>query len=921
MIAGEDLRVVRRELPGGLTPAAVLALLRHDPHPFALTGTWAGCDAVLGSHPVRICTAGDELDRVFGAPDVGAGGGEGRFGGGWVGYLGYGLAGRLHPVPPAPGGPRDLPDCWFGYYDHVLVRDRGRWYFEALASPDRTGELDARYAGLAVRMAAAGDVPVAAAAFSCGPFGQTPSAAGHRQAVADAVELIRAGDLFQANITLRLEANFDGDPLDLFCRGVSGLNPPHAAFLRLDSGAIASFSPELFLRRTGRDVSTSPIKGTSARSADPGTAQRQRDQLTGSAKNTAENVMIVDLMRSDLSGVCQPGTVTVPRLAAPQPHPGLWHLVSEVRGRLADGRTDTDLIAATFPPGSVTGAPKVRAMEVISALEPAPREVYTGAIGYRSPVAGLELNVAIRTFEFAAGRVWLGAGGGIVADSDPAAEYTECLVKSRPLVESVGASFGAAEPLASPQAAQRALAPRPAAGIFTSLPVAGGRPDGLGYHLDRLAASAREVFGKDLPAELPGLVSGCLAGGTEADRRCGRLRITVRPLGGPLHCDVELGPAGQGTAAVRLRPVEVADWRGGHKWADRRLLAHLAETTGLADGEQLLLVDAAGNVLETDRANVFAVDRGVLRTPPADGRILPGIVRTRVIAAARAAGLTVAEGPLPLARLAGSAGPDSAAEVFVTNSIRGVLPAAVGAAPVLPGPVTARLAAAVAGRHSRPATAASPVCARPSRSAGPGPAVLVIDNYDSFTYNLVHLLQSAGARVEVVRNDEVTAAQAAAAGAAAVVLSPGPCAPAEAGICVDLVRALGGRTPVLGVCLGHQAIAVAYGGQLERVPPVHGKASVIEHDGQGIFSGLPACFPAARYHSLLVTEAQLPPVLQITARAGGLPMAVRHREHPVDGVQFHPESILTSTGGQLIGNFLRRADAISEGRAACAARW
>ena len=154
--------------------------------------------------------------------------------------------------------------------------------------------------------------------------------------------------------------------------------------------------------------------------------------------------MIVDLMRSDLSSVCRPGTVVVPRLAGAEAHPGVWHLVSDVRGMLSSGRGDGDLITTAFPPGSVTGAPKVRAMEVIAELEATPREVYTGAIGYRSPVAGLELNVAIRTFEFAQDRVFLGAGGGIVADSDPVAEYAECLIKSRPLIEAVGGRFGRA---------------------------------------------------------------------------------------------------------------------------------------------------------------------------------------------------------------------------------------------------------------------------------------------------------------------------------------------------------------------------------------------------------------------------------------------------------------------------------------------
>ncbi len=140
--------------------------------------------------------------------------------------------------------------------------------------------------------------------------------------------------------------------------------------------------------------------------------------------------MIVDLIRNDLSRVCAAGSVAVPRLLGVEPHPGVWHLVSEVRGTLAARMGDGDLIRAAFPAGSVTGAPKVRAVEIIHALEATPREVYTGAVGYRSPVAGLELNVAIRTFEFHAGRVWLGSGGGIVADSAPDDEYTECLIKA-----------------------------------------------------------------------------------------------------------------------------------------------------------------------------------------------------------------------------------------------------------------------------------------------------------------------------------------------------------------------------------------------------------------------------------------------------------------------------------------------------------
>ena len=186
--------------------------------------------------------------------------------------------------------------------------------------------------------------------------------------------------------------------------------------------------------------------------------------------------MIVDLVRNDLSRVCVPGSVTVPSLLGAEPHPGVWHLVSEVRGTLpeAAGASDGDLIRAAFPPGSVTGAPKVRALEVIDELEAVPREVYTGAIGYRSPVAGLELNVAIRTFEFARpaapGTVWLGVGGGIVADSSADDEYAECLLKAGPLISAIGSRLDASRR----QDRRPTCCPAPAAGVFTSLRVTAG---------------------------------------------------------------------------------------------------------------------------------------------------------------------------------------------------------------------------------------------------------------------------------------------------------------------------------------------------------------------------------------------------------------------------------------------------------------
>ncbi|MGH3279278.1 MAG: aminodeoxychorismate synthase component I, partial [Trebonia sp.] len=962
-----------------LTPAEVLRLVRGDAHPVALCGAWAGGGDVITAEPVTVRAAPGqhppggrppippaELADVLDGDLGGAGDGT-AFGGGWIGYLGYSADGEALP----PSGPRALPAWWFGYYDHVLHRDRvtGEWHFEALWTADRTAALEARFAELARRAAAAGAGEKEEYEF--GVFRLVPSPAAHTDAVRKAVEYIHQGDIFQANITLRAEADFSGDPLDAFCRGVTALDPPYAAFVgvsppgQANRAAIASLSPELFLRRVNDTVTSKPIKGTARRAANAGEAARARAALEESAKDQAENVMIVDLVRNDLSRVCVPGSVTVPVLLGPEPHPGIWHLVSTVTGALAPGAGDGDLIRAAFPPGSVTGAPKVRALEIIDELETRPREAYTGAIGYRSAAAGLELNVAIRTFEFAQGKAWLGAGGGIVADSDPAAEYAECLIKATPLLQAVGARLdtggtgaGGTAAAASPADAEADRRPRPTAGVFTSLTVTDGATRGLDAHLARLRASVRDLYGKELPASLAAGLAACLRA-----RPTGRLRITVRPVGGPLQATVEVVPLSRPAAATAtLKPVTVPGGIGAHKYRDRRLLGDLTARAGAAGDEQVLLVDETGELLETDRANVFAVINGVLLTPPADGRLLPGTMRAAVLRAARDRGVLAGRKPLTLGELA------EATEVFVTNAVAGI----IGVTAIesvnrtwRPGPVTMTLAQALAARPPDAPSAQVPPPQVPSaqvpsarppapwppalnragtvpygtnpigamghnarrplarwalrtpgavttsagRSASYRPAsplVILIDNYDSFTWNLAHLLDTAGARVEVVRNDEVSVAQVIAAGPAGVVISPGPCAPAEAGISVAAVTACAEwNVPLLGICLGHQAIGASFGARVLRAPrPVHGKAFPVSHDGHGVLAGLPDPFQATRYHSLILDEATMPTGLAVTARAAGLPMAVRHRTLPVEGVQFHPESILTTHGSVITANFV-----------------
>ncbi len=589
---------VRVPVRSGHTPQQALLAVREDEHPFALIGQWAGGGAIVGSRPVEVaCADADPFELLDGRPPVDAAV-DGVVGGGWFGWLGYGLGGRVERLPPPPPRPVALPPFWLAFYDHVLRLDAsGQWWFEAL-DPARG---DDRLPELAERLAAR---PPAPRRFSCGAFVSRPGRAAHAAAVRECTRYIAAGDLYQANICTRLEGAIEGEPLDLFARASAELRPPYAAYLEGPWGAVASMSPELFLRRSGREVITRPIKGTAPRAT--GAAA-----LAGSEKDVAENVMIVDLMRNDLGRTCAIGSVRTEAIARPEPHPGIWHLVSEVRGTLPGDAGDGDLVRAAFPPGSVTGAPKIKAMEVIATLESTGREAYTGAIGFASPLAGLELNVAIRTFEVRGARVWLGAGGGVVADSDPELEYEECLDKVRPLVTAIGSSLAPeAQTPAAAIAPTRLPRPDPALGVFETALVEGGIALELDGHLERLARSLRELYGEQPDADLR-------ARAREAAAGCGgraRLRISFRPAEGFV---VETQPLRPPEAATKLVPLVVPGGLGEHKWNDRRLVNSV-------DGEALIL-DLTGEVLEAGAGAIVLREGERLVSPPADGRILPSV--------------------------------------------------------------------------------------------------------------------------------------------------------------------------------------------------------------------------------------------------------------------------------------------------------
>jgi para-aminobenzoate synthetase component I len=384
------------------------------------------------------------------------------FQGGAAGYISYDFGEVLERLPAPRYDDLALPDLVFGLYDWVIAWDhqaaRG-WIIstgipaESGASPtaarakERLGWvrriLSGPSSGASGRTRVQRPVLHPAPSF---PVAGSENAAeiglrssfthrGYLDAVTRVREYIVAGDIFQANLSQRLDAPLEEDPWHLY-RRLREVNPaPFAAYLEFDGLHLASASPERFLRLepTGQ-VETRPIKGTRPRGLSPLHDAALSRSLQESEKDRAENLMIVDLLRNDLSRVCRPGSVRVPELFALERYSTVHHLVSTVAGKLEPGRGATDLLAATFPGGSITGAPKIRAMEIIAELEPSRRGPYCGSVGYLSVTGAMDTSIVIRTFVVLGGRAYFSVGGGIVADSDPESEYQETLDKARALI-------------------------------------------------------------------------------------------------------------------------------------------------------------------------------------------------------------------------------------------------------------------------------------------------------------------------------------------------------------------------------------------------------------------------------------------------------------------------------------------------------
>ncbi len=518
----------------------------------------------------------------------------------WAGFMGfeagYALESRL--VPRAP--PAGEPLLWFGRFASDAVVDAAALLGEGPA------QVAAAVPGLAQ-----GD---------------------YDARLAQILALIAAGDIYQANLTFAATVAVAGHPLALYARLRAGSRAPYGALVFTGRLWLLSFSPELFFRMDGRQLLARPMKGTAARGGNAAEDAALAAALQADPKNRAENLMITDLLRNDLSRVGS--DVRVPALFAVETYPTVLQMTSTVTATAHPGVTAADVLQRLFPCGSVTGAPKIRAMEVIADVEAAPRGAYTGSIGAISANGDAVFNVAIRTLVMAPGATAarLGLGSGIVADSEAGAEWAECLAKS---------AF---------------LGRRGPPDLIETMRCEGGNLPDLAAHLARMGASAA-FFGWNFDADAArncvlAAVSGAISG---------RIRLIACSTGAIAVQLSPLPPPPDDVVAVALArlPVDPGDWRLRHKTGDRGFYDAARRASGAAE---VALVRADGWVTEGSFTNIFVERDDRLVTPPLSLGLLPGVFRARLIAQ----GLAV-EGRVSVADLAGG--------FYIGNALRGLLPA------------------------------------------------------------------------------------------------------------------------------------------------------------------------------------------------------------------------------------------------------
>jgi len=454
-------------------------------------------------------------------------------------------------------------------------------------------------------------------------------------------ERIAAGDTYQVNYTMRYGFRFEGSPAGLYLSLRDNQPVPFAAFIRARGRHVLSASPELFLRSEGREITVRPMKGTAPRGLSGREDLEKAAGLAVDPKNRAENIMVVDLLRNDLGKICLPGSIEVDRLCSVEPYDSLFQMTSTVRGRLREGTGPTQILRALFPSGSVTGAPKIRTMEIISELEKEERGPYCGAVGFFSPVGEAVFNVPIRTVVLRGERGVMGIGSGIVADSDADGEHEECLLKGRFLTR-----------------------PRPAMHLIETL----RWQEKIGFtlledHLARLFGTARH-FGFAFPLEEIRRALADTAAGFSGSRSQ-RVRLLLSRDG---EFDISSSPLHPSPSAplVRLSEVQMnsADPHLYHKTTRREVYDWELESARKDGFFEVLFTNEEGELTEGAFTNIFVRRGGRLVTPPVSCGLLDGVLRRHLL---REKAGTVIEEAMAPEELEGAEG------LFVGNSVRGLV--------------------------------------------------------------------------------------------------------------------------------------------------------------------------------------------------------------------------------------------------------
>ncbi|GIF16260.1 hypothetical protein Ate01nite_62920 [Actinoplanes teichomyceticus] len=612
---------------------------------------------------------------------------------GLLGYLAYDLKDCLERLPRTSVDDLGLPLMHLVAPTVILVQDRVTEATTLLAM--RVAGEDTAVSRHVARFKETLGAPAAPRDRQTEATGRCVSAFS-RDEYLSAVEAIRRyivdGDVYQVNMSQRFQAPFTGDPFDCLA-GMFAENPaPFFAYVNAGDHQIVSTSPERFIELRNGAVETRPIKGTRPRGTTPAQDDSLRAELRESAKEDAELSMIVDLLRNDIGKVCRPGSVRVREHKRLETYRNVHHLVSTVTGELGPGMDAVDLLRATFPGGSITGCPKIRAMEVIDELEPVRRHVYTGSIGYLGFDGTMDLSIAIRTATFTGGTAVFSVGGGIVFDSDPASEYEETLHKGRTLMNALHATAGD-ERSAATVWQDGLFKPRTAAtvpidseglsyglGFFETLRVHAGRPILLEAHVRRFELAWREFFGTTPPDVTWADVIARLVDRNGLSRTDAVVKL-VATAGNPSGARLSpvlfasakpYAPRPVLSARPGLRLMTYPHPRethlAGHKTLNHlhyRLAGAWAERHG---ADEALIRNADGSVSETNTASICCM-YGATACFPVSGPALPGTMSAEVARLLRSWGYAVENRRLTVADLL------AADHVFVTNSVMGAVPA------------------------------------------------------------------------------------------------------------------------------------------------------------------------------------------------------------------------------------------------------